>query len=167
MKPFFIIISLILITFSCVNENSDNLNNPVELIPSEFDPDSRYELYRSTEESFQTDFFLKIEGENVTVYGWADTPLNDTVYYRVITEVNQMDSIKMRIKLENHELSAIKTTENNIDQFQEDTTLDYGSYILFHSSFFGKKTSAKIIQMQAVKHIYFGRADTFIFERIR
>lgn len=169
MNKTLLFISLILITYSC-SENSDKQPN-VDLIEStnteEIETNLPYELYRSSESSFQANFFLKIEAEKSTIYGWEITPNNDTIYYRSECKSEESNHEEIRLRLEKYELTRIKLNENNLEEFIEDTTLETSAILFFHNSFFGKQSSDNLIQLQAVKHIYDSRADDFEFERIK
>jgi hypothetical protein len=51
--------------------------------------DIEVEIYRSTEDSYQRNFFLKINGDSSTFYGWEINDNSDTIYYRSITKVEK------------------------------------------------------------------------------
>jgi|GEM_PF-3210278 len=125
---------------------------------------SQVEIYRSTENSFQKDFYLEIENDLVNVFGWELTSENDTIYYKSSGELDKKDVGVTSFELETYELTRVKTSETNLNDFKEETGLK--NALFFHSSFFGKKYSEGSMKLQAVKHIYYDRVDEFEFEKI-
>ena len=85
---------------------------------------------------------------------------------RSICKLKQDSTDAIRITLENHELTEVKTTENNLNDFKKNDDLNLPIWGA-HSSFSGQKTTDGSLDFLAVKHKYLSRADKFKFERIK
>ena len=127
---------------------------------------NKSEVYRSSDDSFQKDFYLKIEDEKATIYGWDVSTEKDTIYYRSICKLEEDSTDGIQITLKNYQFTEVKVREENLNDFKvnEELSLDnLGEY----SSFWGEKKADGSFHFLAVKHIYHSRADEFTFERIK
>ena len=111
MKTFILYLLFIVPFISCKSGKiTDNKENPKQTIILNHDG-----VYRSTEESFQADFYLIIEGEQATIYGWEAFNESDTIYYRSISTLGGYWDDKFSIRLDTFEQTR---TKNHYFQFE-------------------------------------------------
>ena len=153
MKIYLTILSILALT-SCNNEIKPDKASESE---------NQVEIYQSTENSFQKDFYLMIEDENVCVNGWEVTKENDTIYYKSNGKLEIDSAGTFRISLERCEYSRVKA-----DHFDGCTNkILKSSTFSIHNGYTGKKINDNSFEFLAVKSFYLGRADKFIFRRIK
>tara|TARA_B100000674_G_C37231806_1_gene641698 strand:- start:20 stop:496 length:477 start_codon:yes stop_codon:yes gene_type:complete len=130
------------------------------------DKRNEIEIYQSSDDSFQPGFYLTIKDKQAIVYGWETENESDTVYYKSTCELKEDSSKSIRITLESYQLSEVKITQDNLNEFQENKNLKMPIWRA-HSSFWGHKADDGSLEFMAVKHSYDSRADNFIFKRIK
>ncbi|MFK7970317.1 MAG: hypothetical protein AB8F95_08120 [Bacteroidia bacterium] len=146
-----------------------------------------YSIYRSTDGSFQKDFYLKIGTETATIFGWLEVEntvffdlLNDedsanmrqvkacdTVYYKSECDLEIEDNGRISFSLEDFSFSTQSVNQHNLGFFEPDNGLCYLPVFFLHSSFFSEKEAEDSLVFLAVKHLYSGRADKFVFRKLK
>lgn len=137
-------------------------------------------IYMSAENSYRQHFYLKIDGDSMTLFGWEpvyqlkDTINNetspeftvkDTIYYKTTTKFLIDEKGSFSLKFDRYELSHYPITKDNIDGFVQDNKIRFDTFGL-HNSFDGIVSDTKLL-VTATKDIYDSRADQFEFLKIK
>jgi hypothetical protein len=149
MKTLYSLVLLITLS-SCDNEVATDIVTPATSIKTE--------IYKSTDDSFQSNFYLKLENETVNLFGWYTSISQDTIYYKTENQLEKYPDDQKILRIDNLEFSRTKTTLNKLDHFKSDTTIKV-DYCSSHSSFHFDETIKNRIKSKAVKHSYCSRSD--------
>ncbi|MGB1041460.1 MAG: hypothetical protein ACPGVD_11345 [Flavobacteriales bacterium] len=147
---------IILIISAC--KDGQNATKKADILINE-------EIYVSNNESFQKNFFLKIYDEKAIIYGWEISKENDTIYYRSEGAIELDSSDNYWISLKSYQFTDEKFNKNNLNNFKENHNIKI-PFLGIHSSFWGSLKPNGSFDFLAVKDIYSGRADKFIFEKV-
>ena len=125
------------------------------------------DIYASSEDSFQQDFFLQMDTSVAIIYGWClSRGGKDTLYYRSKSKIERKYDGNMSINLKQYDVTRTKTTLTNLNQFSSDWNLAAGDVSRAHTGFISTNQPDSTIEFRAVKLVYAGRFDKFIFEKI-
>lgn len=137
-------------------------------------------IYKSDENSYRQNFYLKIAGDSATLFGWEPvyelkerinnktTPefaIKDTIYYRTSTKFLIDKKGSFSLKFNNYELSHTPIMKDDIDGFVQDKKIQFETFGL-HNYFDGIISDIKLI-VTATKDIYDSRGDHFEFIKIK
>jgi hypothetical protein len=151
---------IIIFTFFSCNERTKAVLNEIDKSAPQI------KVYKSNNDSFRKDFFIKIEDEKAIVYGWFVNASKDTIYYRSKSKLEKGKEGKIKISLEKYELTKTRLTKENLDHFKNDTKLNLPEFSTY-SSFIGQVSSKDLYKLNAFKQTYFSRFDEFIFVRVK
>jgi hypothetical protein len=118
--------------------------------------------YMSSDESYRNNYFLVVESDQLTLYGWETTMENDTLYFRSTTAFESNSNVTFT----NFEFQKEAINEENIMDFKADNALEVESFLL-HKYLINISESNGEISLIATKDIYCSRADNFIFIKIK
>jgi len=109
---------IIAITFSSCKTTNDRSEN----------------YYKSTSNSFKSDFFLILDEKYATIYGWEVLLNKDTIYYKSKGVLKKSANEKLRIRFDKYEVSKKSFNRQNLNKFKNDQNL--GSLdLIFYSEF--------------------------------
>lgn len=117
--------------------------------------------YKSSNDSYRTNYFLIVSGEEITLFGWETTFENDTIYFR---STAKRDS-KKKITFKTFEFQQERLTEDNLKDFEPDNNLDIDSFLL-HRYLSDIEESNGEINLKATKDVYDSRVDFFKFIKL-
>lgn len=117
--------------------------------------------YESSNESYRANYFLSINDEEVTLFGWETTVENDTIYFRSTTRFNSNNHLTFN----EFEFQKEEITGKNLNTFEADNNLKMEPFFI-HRYFMDLKESNGQISLIATKDAYDNRADAFNFKKI-
>lgn len=121
-------------------------------------------IYRSTPGSFRQNFFIQISSDSISIYGWENEMRADTVWFRAKVKHTLYQNGQYMMDVVHFDFSHQPTTLANLHHFTPDKSIAVDE-ISLHQSFFGKPEQGKFL-LQATKHIYDSRADSFEFVKM-
>jgi hypothetical protein len=119
-------------------------------------------IFESGKLSFRTNYFLKVERDSVTLFGWETLIDKDTIYFKSTSK----NDIKQGLVFNNFKFSKYKMTDKNIDSFTSQTNIKIEQFVLYRH-FFNFQVIDSRISILATKDTYHSRADKFEFVKIR
>lgn len=117
-------------------------------------------VYKSVGASDRQGFFLEIEGQKASLYGWDVTFEGDTIYYKTSTRFEQNDILRF----ENFGSSKVAFNWQALSSFQppeSDSTMPFYYNSLDNISQIGNR-----ISLSASQPLYNSKSDTFEFELV-
>jgi hypothetical protein len=117
--------------------------------------------YMSSNESYRTNYYLVVETNQLTLYGWETTMENDTIYFRSTSLFESNSSVTFK----EFEFQKEPFTSGNLLDFKADIALEVESFLL-HKYLMNITESNGEISLLATKDIYCSRADNFVFKKI-
>ncbi|HCS19669.1 MAG TPA: hypothetical protein DIW47_03750 [Bacteroidetes bacterium] len=122
-------------------------------------------LYKSNPNSFRNNFYIKITGDTVTLYGWQRGVDKDTVYYKSRTVNTSKEEGWIIWNFDQYKFSSEPIINDNIDGFKENKKIDPFTGTL-HNYFLGTYAEG-VFKLNATTDNYDSRADVFEFEKIQ
>ncbi len=120
--------------------------------------------YKSSDDSFRSNFFLEVKGLEFTFYGWETTIDGDTIYFR--TRSNAYLEGTPYCGFEEFEYSSKKIDIRNLSSFDVNLQSEDLEMIFPHTFFVEIEWTQSKIDLLAGKDIYHSRADRFKFEKV-
>lgn len=118
-------------------------------------------IYKSSHQSYRTDYFLIVDKEEVIFYGW-EVLEKDTLYFRSTAKFNS----NTHLSFNKFEFQKEKVTENTLNTFIPNDSLNMPSFLL-HRHLMDFSTLNGNISLKATKDIYDSRFDTFTFDKVK
>lgn len=118
--------------------------------------------YASSGSSFRTNYFLMVERDSVTLFGWETTIANDTIYFKSTCKNSSANSLTFTV----FKFTKSKLNQNNFQDFISEPDLSVESFLL-HKYLFNFEIVGKKILLAATKDSYDSRADGFEFVQIK
>lgn len=151
---YFLFLVSFLFPMSLANQHNEVSNGP-----------QKKQVFKSTDDSFRKDYYLILDGQQVTVIGWETDLSEDTVYFKSTSTIETYKDESLHVTFDKFETSKSKINPDNWDTFTPDSIIKETQFQFFSSFFNGKHTDDQI-EFLAIKHSYYSRADQFTFKRI-
>ena len=119
-------------------------------------------IYKSSNESFGTNWYLIVKGEQLCLFGWELSTENDTLYFRSTAEFNR----NRNITFNTFEFQKERITEENLKDFKPNDNLKIDSFFMYRYLVDIKEENGEI-SFSATKDIYDSRADYFKFLKVK
>jgi hypothetical protein len=112
--------------------------------------------YISGLRSFRTNYFLKVDKDSVTLFGW-ESHESDTIYFKSSCKKDSMD----KLTFTNFAFTRSKPTAENLNTFIGNPKIEIPTFILHRYLFNFQKKNNKVFML--AKDAYDSRADEFEF----
>lgn len=119
--------------------------------------------FESTRESDRRNYFLSLNGDNVTLYGWEINGDMDTIYYKANASLKIRSS---HIKFSGYQFSKLKPPRTKLQNFQPDKDVSMPE-LLVHKYLNVLSANNQRFEVLLIKDAYSSNANKFVFVRLQ